>query len=372
MGRQIVYCEGCGHNLREDDFEKGRARMIDNRPFCTECRPYRPGEGDPPPPRKSSSGKVPAAAPPRKTSTGSIPIVQPPRRPATSVTGTNPLPIIAGVGAVVFVILIFAVTQSGSRRVPVTETAPIPAPEPLVVRRADPTPPPAPPPPPPPSPVVPVPRGTPPPPAAPSGPLVAPTASEKLDAFIAQIRSMIQGDERQERTDEILNMFSAAAKGAGPRSAEVAKMKAEYLATLPENVRKAVVWSDWRITSNGEGGMTVLLPSYNGRDNVYQTHPLDRSTPAKLEREVEVPAGKKTTFSFWVCCHQKGDFELRVFVNDKPVIKEIIGPPGSSWREKAVDLSPYAGKKVALRVENFPNDWSWEHGFWSDFTITSE
>ena len=27
MGRQIVYCEGCGHNLREDDFEKGRARM---------------------------------------------------------------------------------------------------------------------------------------------------------------------------------------------------------------------------------------------------------------------------------------------------------------------------------------------------------
>lgn len=371
MGRQIVYCEGCGHNLREDDFEKGRARMIDNRPFCTECRPYRPGEGDPPPARKSSSGKVPAAAPPRKTSTGAIPIVQPPRRPATSITGANPLPIIAGVGAVIFVILMFAVTQSGSKRLPVTETAPLPVPDPPVVRRVEPPPPPPPPAPPPP-PVAPAPRGMPPAPAAPSGPLVAPTASEKLDAFIAQIRGMIQSDERQERTEEILHMFTAAARVAGPRSAEVARMKSEYLATLPEGVRKGLVWSEWRVTSNADGAMTVLLPSHNGRDNVYQTHPLDRTTPAKLERDVEIPSDKKTTFSFWVSCHQMGDFELRVFVNDKPLIKEIIGPPGSGWRQKSLDLTPYAGKRIALRVENFPNDWSWEHGYWSDFVITSE
>ena len=218
MGRQIVYCEGCGHNLREDDFEKGRARMIDNKPFCTECRPIRPGEGEP---GKRSSGKVPAQpASPRK-GTGSIPIIQPPRRPATSVS-TNPLPVIAGVVGVLFVILIFAITQSGSRRVPV-ETVPPPTPEPLIIRRPDPPPPPPSPPPVPP--VTPPPRPA--PPAAPPGPLVAPTASEKLDAFIAQIRAMIQSDERQERTDEILNMFSAASKVAGPRAAEVSKPDSE-------------------------------------------------------------------------------------------------------------------------------------------------
>jgi hypothetical protein len=183
---------------------------------------------------------------------------------------------------------------------------------------------------------------------------------------------MIQSDERQERSGEILNMFAAAAKVAGPRAAEVAKMRSEYIATLPEALRRTAVWGEWRITSNGDGSMTVLLPSHNGRDNVYQTHPLDRSTPAKLEREIDVPAGRKTKFTFWVSCHQMGDFELRVFVDDKPVLKEIIGPPGSGWRQKTVDLTPYAGRKVTLRVENFPNDWSWEHGYWSDFALETE
>src|SRR5579862_2277806 len=221
MGRQIVYCEGCGHNLREDDFEKGRGRMIDNRPFCTECRPFRAGEGEQG--RRSPSGKIPAGgAPARKTSTGAIPIIPAPRRSPTSVTGSNPLPLLAGVGGLIFVILIFAVTQSGSRRVPVPApvTAPILPVDPPVARRVDPLPPP----PPPPSPPPPT-RGTPPPPAAPSGPLVAPTASEKLDAFLAQIRGIIQSDERQERAEEILHMFSAATKFAGARSTEVSKMK---------------------------------------------------------------------------------------------------------------------------------------------------
>ena len=26
----------------------------------------------------------------------------------------------------------------------------------------------------------------------------------------------------------------------------------------------------------------------------------------------------------------------------------------------------------ALRLENFPNDWSWEHAYWSDLKVVSE
>jgi hypothetical protein len=36
---------------------------------------------------------------------------------------------------------------------------------------------------------------------------VAPSASEKLDSFITQIKQMIQDDVRKERATEILNMF---------------------------------------------------------------------------------------------------------------------------------------------------------------------
>jgi hypothetical protein len=149
-------------------------------------------------------------------------------------------------------------------------------------------------------------------------------------------------------------------------------MKADYVGSLNENTRRQAAWSDWRITSSAEIGFTLLLPAYENREGVYQTHPVDRNTPSKLERDVDVPPGKKTTFSFWVACHQKGDFELRVYVDNKQVMKDPVGPPGSGWRQKTLDLTPYAGKKIVLRVENVPTDWNFEHAYWSDFAITSD
>jgi hypothetical protein len=377
MGREIVYCEGCGNSLREDDFERGRARLIDNRPFCTECRPFKEGEG--PPPRRVSSGKIPAPpppSPPRKTSTGNIPILRDPaRRPASAASAkpSNPLPIIVGVGAVVFIVILFAVTQGGSKRPPAPEPTPAPPLVEIPVRRPPPDPP-VPPPPPPPRDPPPPPRRDPPPsnPSKPSDPLVAPSAAEKFEAFLNQIRQMIRDDVRKERTEEILNMFSAAAKTAGLRAAEVEKMKSEYVSTLDEPARQAAIWSAWKITSSTQPGQTGLLPSYGARTNVYMTHPLDKGVPATLEREVDIPTGKKTTLSFWVSCHQAGDFELRVFADGKQLLKEIIGPKGSGWKQKTVDLSPFAGKRIALRLEDFPNDWEWEYAYWSDLAITSE
>jgi hypothetical protein len=370
MGREIVYCEGCGNSLREDDFERGKARTIDNRPFCIECRPLKAGDAEPPR-RKKSSSQIPAA-PPRKTSTGAIPIVAAPaRRPAPATKQSNPLPVIAGVVGVVFIVLIFAITGGSTRRPAPPEPAPPPLVEIPVRRPATPPPPETPPPPTRELPPPPTPRREPPPSTARSSdPLVAPSASEKLDAFLGQIKQMIQGDTAFERIDEILNMFSAAAKNAGARSAEVEKMKTEYLSGLDEPVRRALAWRDWRITNNAaETGPVV---SYAGRGNVLMTHPIDRQTPARLERDVDIPAGKKTTLSFWVSCHEKGDFELRVFVDGKQLLKELIGPPGSGWKQKSVDLTSFAGKRIAIRLENFPNNWEWEHAYWSDLAILSE
>ncbi|MBI3855518.1 MAG: hypothetical protein HY293_07480 [Planctomycetes bacterium] len=38
MGKEIVYCGGCGKSLREDDFSRGKAHQVDHRPFCTDCK----------------------------------------------------------------------------------------------------------------------------------------------------------------------------------------------------------------------------------------------------------------------------------------------------------------------------------------------
>jgi hypothetical protein len=372
MGREIVYCEGCGNSLREGDFERGRGRMIDNRPYCTECRPFAEGEAERSP-RRTPSGKI-AAPPPRKSGTGSVPIVSPPRRPAPA-AATNPLPILAGAGGVVFIVLIFAVTQGGSRRAPAPTTEPALAPPiEIPTRRPPPAeppprdPPPRDPPPPPPT----TKRDPPPASSKPSEPLAAPSAAEKFESFLQQIRQRIRDDVRKEQTEEILRMLSFAVRTAGARVEEVEKLRAEYLETLDEATRQAAIWTDWHVTSSTEPGATGLLPSYGDRKNVYMTHPLAQGVPATIDRQVEVPTGKKTTLSFWVSCHQKGDFELRVSADGKSLLKEIVGPPGSGWRQKTVDLTTFAGKKIALRLENFPNNWEWEQAYWSDLKITSE
>src|SRR6185369_9021889 len=163
-----------------------------------------------------------------------VPIVSaPPRRSGPAARPSSPLPIIAIVGGVIFLILMFAITQSSS-------TPPPPPPPdkgstPLIIELPKPKPPvvePIPPPPPvardPQPPPPPVRRDPPSNPSKPSDPLKAPTASEKFETFLGQIRQMIQDDVRKERSTEILNMFTAAAKTAGPRATEVEKMKVEY------------------------------------------------------------------------------------------------------------------------------------------------
>ena len=62
---EIVYCGGCGKALREDDFSRGQARFLDNRPWCAECRPPDKNPISAPSGRKSgSSAKHPRVPPP--------------------------------------------------------------------------------------------------------------------------------------------------------------------------------------------------------------------------------------------------------------------------------------------------------------------
>jgi hypothetical protein len=125
MGREIVYCSGCGKSLLESDFDKGKAHTLENRPYCTTCKPL---EAAPPSARSSAKlsaytpGPRPAAAPAPKKS----PIV---------------LPAVIGVAFALAVILVVIGT---SRNKP---PGPSPTPEPPIVER-----PPAPPPEPPPAP----------------------------------------------------------------------------------------------------------------------------------------------------------------------------------------------------------------------------
>ena len=84
---------------------------------------------------------------------------------------------------------------------------------------------------------------------------------------------------------------------------------------------------------------------------------------------VEVPPGRSAELTFAVAAHENGDWELRVLADGKLIHRQRIDKSGERWKEVKLDLTPYAGKKVTLRLENFANDWSWEFGYWSDLEV---
>jgi len=43
---------------------------------------------------------------------------------------------------------------------------------------------------------------------------------------------------------------------------------------------------------------------------------------------------------------------------------------GDQWQDIDFDLTPFAGNTIQLELENFPNAWAWEAGYWSRIEIT--
>jgi len=135
----------------------------------------------------------------------------------------------------------------------------------------------------------------------------------------------------------------------------------------PVDGESVALWNpEWRVICSPFEGAPAKLTEYAGRHNVLMTHPASRTEGAAIERVVEVPAGKKAELSFFVAAHEKGDWELRVLADGKLFHRQTIDKKGERWKQVHLDLTPYAGRKVTLRLENFANNWSWEFGYWSD------
>lgn len=429
MGREIVYCEGCGVSLREADFQKGKACEVENRPYCTPCAPVSasppptPVQAPPPPltPRgagkKVSTSRIPSQ--PGPTPRRAMPAAAPPKSNTTVIVGA-----VVG-GIVLLILLVVAATGKPKPPPPKVEAPERPAPK-FAEKTA----------------FVPREAGTEPPSRRPSlvqkepEALKEPTAEEKarkVGQFLETIRSMIAADKAFERRGEIEGMIAAAERSAGDRLPEVQALRALHAKAFEDAAKAAcdalrseaeklwaeksyaeaaakalgvpeafkasrpglelrklgedyerraepaalkdredalARWKAWKATC-GEG-MPKYHPVWGGREHVYETHPLEREVPAALERIVDVPAGKKTLLSFWVAPHAQGDWELRVLADGKELHRQSVGPPDSGWKAVKVDLSAWAGKTAALRLENAASGWSWEFAYWADLEIRSE
>lgn len=116
MGKGIVYCQGCGCSLRDDDFERRRAGMHENRPYCAHCRT--PEALPPPEPAPQARGRSTARilkAPPPPTA----------RRPAPAPDSRKTLILGGGLAALAVIILLVVLSSRGGGPPPREEPDPV-------------------------------------------------------------------------------------------------------------------------------------------------------------------------------------------------------------------------------------------------------
>lgn len=163
--------------------------------------------------------------------------------------------------------------------------------------------------------------------------------------------------------------FRATAHGPALEALRAGIERRAAEAARAERERRLAAWRAWVTASTTEDGAGQPRESHAGRENVLVTHPLSRETPASLERTFEIPAGKRSALELWAAPHENGDWELRILIDGALVERRAVGPKGSGWRRVRADLSPWAGKKVAVRLENAATGWAWEFGYWSDIEV---
>ena len=116
MGKRIVYCAGCSKRLEEGAFSRGKARILENLPYCVACRPPDPLPASPPPAAMPKPQPPPSARPQTTR-----------RMTPRSDKGRSGKRLWAGgaVAALALAALIFAVLFSGDKSPKTEETSPV-------------------------------------------------------------------------------------------------------------------------------------------------------------------------------------------------------------------------------------------------------
>ena len=151
--------------------------------------------------------------------------------------------------------------------------------------------------------------------------------------------------------------------------------------TRPNTMKQQPEWQwtiqkvapGFRVRNVGERGVVHHTVFRNAV--AVQTHPLDRKTPSSLVRDLTIPEKRKTRLSLRVSHHPHGDWQLRVRANGKVIADQIVGSKTvakDEWLNVDVDLTRFAGKRIQLVIENFPNNWANEWAYWNRVAIVSE
>ncbi|NUM55808.1 MAG: ADP-ribosylglycohydrolase family protein [Candidatus Hydrogenedentes bacterium] len=131
-------------------------------------------------------------------------------------------------------------------------------------------------------------------------------------------------------------------------------------------------WWDpnWTLLSCGRDMQPGVRGSALGRDNVLVLHPVSESEPAAIVASFHVPAGGRPQLMIDTASDRRGDYLLKVSINNEPKIEKIVGTKGE-WTTVTFDLMPYTNKDIDVRVENCANGWSYEAAYFAAIKVAN-
>jgi len=156
-----------------------------------------------------------------------------------------------------------------------------------------------------------------------------------------------------------------------PKPLEPLEQWTNQAALLAEPITQSEMglWNPvWKVLACGHDMDPGIRRKEYGRTNVLVLHPVDREKPAVITADLPVPATGHPQLSVVVTSDRKGDFLLKVFVQDKPVKETVVNGHGE-WATITVDMAPYAGKTVPARIEDHATGWEYEAAYLASVEI---
>lgn len=157
----------------------------------------------------------------------------------------------------------------------------------------------------------------------------------------------------------------------GPQPPATLEQWTDQRETLAVPIAQAeMAWWDakWSVIACGHDMSPGVRGEAFGRENVLVLHPVNERTPAAIVASFHVPAGGRPMLAIDTASDTKGDYLLKVFINNEPKIERIIDTKGE-WTTVAFDLMSYTNKDIDVRVENCANGWSYEAGYFAEIKI---
>lgn len=124
----------------------------------------------------------------------------------------------------------------------------------------------------------------------------------------------------------------------------------------------------WKVIACGTDMEPGVRSEEFGKAKVLLIHPVDKETPAVLESEMKVPSGGNPTLTIEAASHPQGNYLFRVMINGNTVDETNVDTKGQ-WISIDIDLAPWAGNTITVRLENQATDWAFEAAYLGEVKI---